>query len=319
MCTHDMPCTISNLSLSLPLSINSGEKVLCSHKEHVYEAKILKLKAKTHCVMYYIHYLGWNKSWDQWVPDTRLSKINSENLQVKTELPESSPVTKGKRKKGACHGLDDLSNLDSSLPVSASAATAGEVKAALSPADTGIRNKRLKLELKEKSERESTRKREIKIKLPDEVKNWLIEDWHQMERQKKLTVVPAKVTVDEIFAQYVMHHEERKGNSGQASELCHGIDKYFNTTFGQHLLYDLERPQYDKVKQDHGQNTPMTSVYGIIHLCRLFTKLSWMLEYTELNEREIATLLSHLNDFFSFLSQTTVFHAETYYYSPPSE
>ena len=60
-----------------------GEKVLCFHGPLIYEAKIQKLEIKEGQRCAFIHYLGWNKNWDEWVPETRILKYTSENVDKK--------------------------------------------------------------------------------------------------------------------------------------------------------------------------------------------------------------------------------------------
>jgi len=54
-----------------------GEKILCFHGPLIYEAKIQKVEFKDNQTKYFIHYMGWNKNWDEWVsliPNQTLSK-----------------------------------------------------------------------------------------------------------------------------------------------------------------------------------------------------------------------------------------------------
>ena len=52
-----------------------GEKVLCFHGPLIYEAKIQKVELRDDQTKYFIHYMGWNKNWDEWVSD--ISKFSS--------------------------------------------------------------------------------------------------------------------------------------------------------------------------------------------------------------------------------------------------
>ena len=72
-----------------------GEKVLCFHGPLIYEAKIQKLETtqgkdgKESTTKYFIHYHGWNKNWDEWVPETRMLKYSETNLEKKRDLIKS--------------------------------------------------------------------------------------------------------------------------------------------------------------------------------------------------------------------------------------
>ena len=48
-----------------------GEKLLCYHGPLLYEAKCVKSKKDGSSYLYYVHYQGWNKNWDEWVGESR--------------------------------------------------------------------------------------------------------------------------------------------------------------------------------------------------------------------------------------------------------
>nr|CAH8868640.1 unnamed protein product [Trichobilharzia regenti] len=75
---------MSNLDLRPKYEI--GEKLLCFHGPLMYEAKCLDVKVNEDGVMYFVHYRGWNKNWDEWVTDKRMFKYNEEGLRKQKEL-----------------------------------------------------------------------------------------------------------------------------------------------------------------------------------------------------------------------------------------
>ncbi|KAI4188074.1 MAG: hypothetical protein L6R41_002376 [Letrouitia leprolyta] len=64
------------------------EKVLCFHGELLYEAKILEVEqdTDTKSYRYRIHYKGWKNTWDDWVENDRLRKLNDENREIAQAL-----------------------------------------------------------------------------------------------------------------------------------------------------------------------------------------------------------------------------------------
>jgi mortality factor 4-like protein 1 len=65
---------------------SDNERVLCFHGPLIYEAKCLKTQNKDKQNKYLIHYQGWNKNWDEWVPESRVLKWTEENLKLQQDL-----------------------------------------------------------------------------------------------------------------------------------------------------------------------------------------------------------------------------------------
>ncbi|KAL9027850.1 MAG: hypothetical protein Q9196_003682 [Gyalolechia fulgens] len=67
---------------------DKDEKVLCFHGELLYEAKILEVEqdTETKSFRYRIHYKGWKNTWDDWVENDRLRKLNDENREIAQAL-----------------------------------------------------------------------------------------------------------------------------------------------------------------------------------------------------------------------------------------
>lgn len=145
---------------------------------------------------------------------------------------------------------------------------------------------------------------EVKIKIPDELKQCLADDWDAITRQHKLLDIPAKITVQDIVDQYIAFKKTSKSTNASKevaiNDVLNGVVEYFNVMIGSQLLYKFERPQYAEILQQHPE-TPLSKLYGGFHLLRLFVKLGSMLGFSALDEKSMQMLLVHLHDFLKFL------------------
>lgn len=173
------------------------------------------------------------------------------------------------------------------------------------------------MDLSIESEEQYLAKVEVKIKIPDELKVWLVDDWDVITRQQKLALLPTKLTADQIIDNYIAFKKSSKSHN-QAKEsvlvdVTDGIKEYFNATLGSQLLYKFERPQYSEILQDY-PDTPMCQIYGSIHLLRLFAKMGSMLAYTSLDEKSLQQLLTRIQDFLKYMvtNRSTLFNLQDY-------
>ncbi|XP_053657833.1 mortality factor 4-like protein 1 [Anopheles marshallii] len=405
-----------------------GEKVLCFHGPLLYEAKLLRCAMmKEKQVKYLVHYAGWNKNWDEWVPESRVLKYNEANRQRQQEVHRlHSPLVKNKKsstktKKSDAQGGNNNQSKDSdsrastpskevtkekesvtlsistpstSTTVSTTTATSGSssgtssstgrnrsslkstatsasvasspsstssstsstlvastVTATTAPTSNGKESKPSETkDSSEKTKEESSseqssskaKKRgrsdtnssnvesedqfiskvEVKIKIPDELKVWLVDDWDAISRQNKLLELPAKATVQEIVDNYVQYKKQSKLTTATketaVADIGNGIVEYFNVMLGSQLLYKFERPQYAEMIQAH-PGVPMAKIYGSVHLLRLFVKLGPMLAFTSLDEKSIQTSLGHVQDFLKYLvkNSSTLFNMQHYVNTSP--
>lgn len=161
------------------------------------------------------------------------------------------------------------------------------------------------------SEEVYTAKLEVKIKIPDELKHYLTDDWYAVVREHKLLELPAKVTVQQIADQYLAYKKSVKSTNASKevaiNDVLDGIIEYFNVMLGSQLLYKFERTQYADIMQKY-PDTPLSELYGSFHLLRLFVRLGSMLSYSALDQPAMQTLLAHLHDFLKFLVKNSAMY-----------
>ncbi|KAM9270633.1 mortality factor 4-like protein 1 isoform 2-T2 [Cariama cristata] len=302
-----------------------GERVLCFHGPLLYEAKCVKVAIKDKQVKYFIHYSGWNKNWDEWVPESRVLKYVDTNLQKQKELQKANQEQYAEGKmRGAAPGKKTSGLQQKNVEVFFRRDGAHTVCCLETPTIStrktkknkqktpGIgegsstsetpqppRKKRARVDPTVESEETFMNRVEVKVKIPEELKPWLVDDWDLITRQKQLFYLPAKKNVDSILEDYA-NYKKSRGNTDNkeyaVNEVVAGIKEYFNVMLGTQLLYKFERPQYAEILADH-PDAPMSQVYGAPHLLRLFVRIGAMLAYTPLDEKSLALLLNYLHDF----------------------
>ena len=284
---------------------SDGERILCFHGPLMYEAKCMKSEVREGSKGFYylIHYNGWNKHWDEWVPESRVLKYNDLNLQRQKDLQKQHGKDKSKRGKPGKmpkpeNGKDTFEKMKKSDSV---------------PSTAEPKKKRSRLESSVESEDTYMSKLEVKVTIPDGLKSVLVDDWDLITRQKQLCTLPSKVTVDDILKSYIEKNNDSIEKSSVAQELAAGITEYFNVMLHAQLLYRFERNQHNEVlSQNLGK--PMTQIYGFPHLLRLFVKVGAILTYTNLDGDNMALLVKHMQEFIDYLLEnlSSLFNTSDY-------
>ncbi|TNN00433.1 hypothetical protein fugu_011679 [Takifugu bimaculatus] len=271
-------------------------------------------------------------SWDEWVPESRVLKYVESNLQKQKELQRANQdhYVEGRmrgaapnKKIPAASQKNEVSNFTLYMCILSVCAAPGAGEGTSSGGDPTHppRKKRARVDPTVESEETFINRVEVKVKIPEELKPWLVDDWDLITRQKQLFHLPAKKNVDAILEDYA-NYKKSRGNSDSkefaVNEVVAGVREYFNVMLGTQLLYKFERPQYADVLANH-PDTSMSQIYGAPHLLRLFVRIGAMLAYTPLDEKSLALLLNYLQDFLKYLvkNSASLFNASDYEVAPP--
>ncbi|NXK16768.1 MO4L1 protein, partial [Arenaria interpres] len=265
-------------------------------------------------------------SWDEWVPESRVLKYVDTNLQKQKELQKANQEQYAEGKmRGAAPGkkTSGLQQKNVEVKTKKNKQKTPGIGEGSSSSETPQppRKKRARVDPTVESVETFMNRVEVKVKIPEELKPWLVDDWDLITRQKQLFYLPAKKNVDSILEDYA-NYKKSRGNTDNkeyaVNEVVAGIKEYFNVMLGTQLLYKFERPQYAEILADH-PDAPMSQVYGAPHLLRLFVRIGAMLAYTPLDEKSLALLLNYLHDFLKYLAKNSsaLFSASDYEVAPP--
>ncbi|PKY38735.1 MRG-domain-containing protein [Rhizophagus irregularis] len=276
------------------LNFEQNELVLCFHGPLLYEAKILKAEnwgpedseSGDTGPHYYVHYKGWKKTWDEWVPEERVVKHNEANLMRQKQLKD----TYSNKKKKTVRIGNKVSIED---------------QAKSNDKENHERGKKRKKINDDEEEEEFMNRLEIKIPLPESLKVKLIDDWENVTRNNALLKLPRKYTVADILNEYLEFkhnliastaNNQKSDKDDIHSEVVQGIKIYFDKTLGNILLYADERQQYVNIRKQF-LDKENSEIYGAEHLLRLFVELPRLLAHTTMDQAATETLEEHLIDF----------------------
>ncbi|XP_062102624.1 protein MRG1 isoform X2 [Humulus lupulus] len=274
---------------------SEGEKVLAYHGPRIYEAKVQKAELRKKEWKFFVHYLGWNKNWDEWVGADRLMKHSEENVLKQQALDKKQGVDKNVKSGRSAHarpkGSADAKVEKEDIKTSVSK---GKKRKNESGAEDGV-----------------SLEKAVKIQIPSTLKKQLVDDWEFVNQQEKLVKLPRSPTVDDILTKYLDYRSKKENTtSDSVAEILRGIRCYFDKALPVMLLYRKERKQFHDVVQD---DISPSNIYGAEHLLRLFVKLPELLAYVNIEEETLTRLQQKLLDFLKFLQKNqSTFFLSTY-------
>ncbi|XVF64128.1 hypothetical protein PTKIN_Ptkin09bG0142600 [Pterospermum kingtungense] len=259
-----------------------GEKVFAYHHHRYYEAKILQFERRRTGYHYYVHYLGWKKSWDEWLTADRLMEFTDRNRKIQEDLNKFHE----ERKKAELHPTSKRGT--------------GRASHSKLRNSKGGRGKKRKNDSSTKKSAVSSEKL-VNIQIPLTLKKQLIDDCEFITHFGKLVKLPRTPSVEDILKLYLDYRCKYDGIvTDSVREIFKGMRAYFNKALPVMLLYKSERQQYEyTITEDIRPST----VYGAEHLLRLFVKLPELLLRADIEEEALLELQQKIVDFLKFLQK----------------
>lgn len=328
-----------------------NDRVLCKHGSFYYEAKIVEIAEQDGETVYVVHYQGWHKRYDERIAQTETADkflpFTEQNIaRCKREIQEASS-SKNKKRKAKESNEDDSRRSDSSsrgstpnsvhrsrslsTPLRAKVAKRRTEAAHETPAATSTTVTNETENTLPRRERDPALLQELDklIGMPTCLLQILVDDSDIMTRQRMVSRLPARHTVDSIINDYCKEvgYSPNDGedsavanSSGGLGSSAMGLRDFFNKVLGYQLLYKFERPQYAAeiekavgssdvvLRKRKSQSSPdhvdgvlvPSKLYGLPHLLRLIVRLATLLRDVTWDDtvfRDIITCTQHLIGF----------------------
>ncbi|RYP53193.1 hypothetical protein DL768_001786 [Monosporascus sp. mg162] len=162
----------------------------------------------------------------------------------------------------------------------------------------------------------------VKLKVPDSLKAFLVDDWENVTKNNQLVPLPHPRPVTKIIEDYAAYETpKRPEGSAQVDileETLAGLKEYFDKALGRILLYRFERAQYAEVHAKWLSNDPewedkktASATYGAEHLMRLIVSLPELIAQTNMDQQSVNRLREEMTKLTNWLAK----HAEDYFVS----
>lgn len=213
--------------------VKVDDTVMAYHGVMIYDAKVLKVDhgngvvsdknapgaaiRGTSASMYYVHYQGWHKKWDEWIAhdrvleDTPANRALQQKAKADFEAKKKDKSAMSKKKKISTSGMDP--NAAKQSPFKKMKRNVANDTEELPPVD-------------ESAASSSASNKQIAIQMPFSLKKQLVEDWkHVTHEPHRLVTLPRTPTVNQIIQNY-LEFKKSKLKSGDAAD-----DKEFKVRF----------------------------------------------------------------------------------------
>ncbi|POW11794.1 hypothetical protein PSTT_05067, partial [Puccinia striiformis] len=209
---------------------------------------------------YWVHYKGWKQKWDEWVNESRLLKLNEENLRLQRDLNETQRV------KDVPDNHHQNSNHNTHKLVKK------ELKNNESRPSTNPEKGKKSEGRGTKRSRDTAGEPAISLPRTPTVKK-LLEEYEEYTINEPITTTPqSKNLIKEVNA---------------------GLKVYFDRSLGHSLLYRNERQQFIDIRKKLKGKLP-SEIYGAEHLLRLIVNLPEMISHTKMEPEIIGIVQEHI-------------------------
>ncbi|OTF78919.1 hypothetical protein BLA29_002936 [Euroglyphus maynei] len=235
-----------------------GEKVLCYQDKHIYEAKCLSIRKSNTIIEYLIHYRGWKPKYDEWVLPDRILKYTQENLKLQQKLRQFKKGHKKKSKKTDRDKEKEESKRKSTKKDELKKSTSFDSNNSVNHNYKNLNSNDIEVPAFIEKQKDFLDKCEVKIRIPEDLKTILTDDWELIINQKKLVHLPFKLNIDKILNDYFFNKSQAVKLPSNHTldgyvDFLNAIRRYFNFFLDKCLLYPSEKQQMEYLIKNYDE------------------------------------------------------------------
>jgi mortality factor 4-like protein 1 len=264
----------------------AGDVVLAFHGQLLYEAKVLRVEGRP-AVKYEVHYQGWKMSWNEVVPRDQVLEHNDLNLRVAHQLLSDAKERQQRAAALAVVAPTVVQHAEAPVPVAAPPPSRPR---------SGVAGK--------KGDPPSL------FVMPATLKRVAVDDWEWVTKEQALVTLPRDPNVAQVLQRWEQSTRKGGGEADTATgEVCASLMEYFDALLPTMLLYRFERLQFEtyfRAAQEKAGDPPPrpSTVYGAEHLLRLFVKLPFLLDRSQIEPAVLKSIAERVNDLMEFISRS---------------
>ncbi|VDL18040.1 unnamed protein product [Hymenolepis diminuta] len=219
------------------------EKVLCFHGSLMYNAKVMDIKLENNEYLYFIHYTGWNKTWDEWVKDSRIYKDDEAGNKFKAEVEKLVKSRKNQKvlrksdlKKNPEPPIEIIEQLGLSQDIlSGNESLKSEehdrpeeqedkgsinepsfkpeeeiVPPPKSVKSSSKRRNRSAAKAASETDEGLLQRSQINVKLTDFLKTFLADDWDLVTKQSRIVNLPSRKPIKVVIEEYLEYSKTKQ-------------------------------------------------------------------------------------------------------------
>ncbi|XP_050426413.1 mortality factor 4-like protein 1 [Adelges cooleyi] len=301
-----------------------NEVVLCYYQSILYEGKVVKRKiTDDNEVYYYIHYYGWNNSWDEWVHDDKVLSVNEFSVDHMASLHFEHNIKVnlhvGRPKKRRPLDQSDNTSSDEETYTYETVWPSHRRNAAFHMGYIRPGTRRYNRPPPDRDLMRPSRYNRKLFDMPTVLKRRVAFDYSMINVFHKQLKCPPRITISQLVIDYIDSKQHKSlFIRERAKNVSLTMVQHFNA-YRHKLLYEIERlngvaqkAQYLLLEKKRQNDLKLQfpypedlwcSIYGPIYLLRFCVNLEKIIKPTLLEPELLPLMIDVVNDFYMFIVQ----------------